>query len=106
MMIDDDDGDDDDDDDDDDADDDDDDDDDEEEEEEEDMVGLCRFNPCEHTTDRTREESIPQNPPTLPLKSGTDVLHYGRDSQCVFFYSRRARSNNQYSLEPRHNQTP
>ena len=33
----------------------------------EDMVGLCRINPCEHKTDRTREESIPQKPP-LPSK--------------------------------------
>ena len=54
---------------DDDDDDDDDEDDDEEEEEEDDdddddddMVGLCTINPCEHTTDRTREESIPQTP--------------------------------------------
>ena len=42
-------------------------DDDDDEEEEEDMVGLCRINPCEHKTDRTREESIPQKPP-LPSK--------------------------------------
>ena len=39
------------------------------------MVGLCRINPCEHTTDLTREESItPKPPPPLQIVEESILL--------------------------------